>query len=621
MTKKDTKLKKVRKIKEADEMLTDQTVAPTNAVPATNEEVAPSVPATDNADGIELTGTITINPQDLAQAIAQTTGDVAPAETGDDLVAKQTEDNSDVPVVDGGMNESKSRKSFKKSKMKEEYMGVPTTDAENAAQSAYPSMCKTEDEVNVPSSVPTSMGSDGVLGDDSAYISDSEYDMIKEFRSLKGNKKKMRESDEEEVDDVEEIDEPTSDDSNVVDDEETPVDNDKVCDELNDLLDHIDDELQSNIDDVQSNVDDLKDQIADVKSMLNPEEETDEESEDDSEDSDEDFEGEMDIDDLAESKRRKAIKESIRRRNHRHTLSEMRHRNIMRKKFVEARRKKLHENTTITYDLLDGNYTPWGQATEIYERINDEGKLEDLDNILCDMYPDGISETELNDLLAYDWETVYEWLGISDEDDNFVESVNRIKTSTPKRALTRQVMPRRSALRVKESRRIRPSRLSENRSNSLRRLHLHENNHSLVRPSRVRESRLVTRSMNSSKLIRPSKLSENRSNSLRRLHLHENRSPLMRESRITRPSRLSENRSNLVNRYEERLNAKYEAMKKFRENAKKNSQNYSNALHSTVKLHESSSNPNSWINNQSIDKYKERTALNFKDMLNDGFLG
>ena len=38
------------------------------------------------------------------------------------------------------------------------------------------------------------------------------------------------------------------------------------------------------------------------------------------------------------------------------------------------------------------------------------------EQILEDTYPDGMTETELNDLLWFDSESVYEWLGIRSEE-------------------------------------------------------------------------------------------------------------------------------------------------------------------------------------------------------------
>lgn len=54
-------------------------------------------------------------------------------------------------------------------------------------------------------------------------------------------------------------------------------------------------------------------------------------------------------------------------------------------------------------------------AQRIWEELGREG-FDQLEEILDELYPDGIDETELNDLLWFDAETVYEWLGIGDED-------------------------------------------------------------------------------------------------------------------------------------------------------------------------------------------------------------
>lgn len=55
-------------------------------------------------------------------------------------------------------------------------------------------------------------------------------------------------------------------------------------------------------------------------------------------------------------------------------------------------------------------------AQRIWEEQGSEG-FDQLEAILENLYPDGIDETELNDLLWFDAETVYEWLGIGDEED------------------------------------------------------------------------------------------------------------------------------------------------------------------------------------------------------------
>ena len=70
---------------------------------------------------------------------------------------------------------------------------------------------------------------------------------------------------------------------------------------------------------------------------------------------------------------------------------------------------------TITYELDLNRFEAWSGAKETLERIQKEGKCAELENVLEELYPDGMTETELNDLLWFDSESVYEWLGIRSE--------------------------------------------------------------------------------------------------------------------------------------------------------------------------------------------------------------
>ena len=70
---------------------------------------------------------------------------------------------------------------------------------------------------------------------------------------------------------------------------------------------------------------------------------------------------------------------------------------------------------TITYELDLNSFQAWSGAKDTLERIQREGKCELLEQILEDIYPDGMTETELNDLLWFEPETIYEWLGIRSE--------------------------------------------------------------------------------------------------------------------------------------------------------------------------------------------------------------
>ena len=71
---------------------------------------------------------------------------------------------------------------------------------------------------------------------------------------------------------------------------------------------------------------------------------------------------------------------------------------------------------TITYELDLNSFQAWSGAKDTLDRVQREGKCGLLEQILEDIYPDGMTETGLNDLLWFEPETVYEWLGIRSEE-------------------------------------------------------------------------------------------------------------------------------------------------------------------------------------------------------------
>ena len=44
-------------------------------------------------------------------------------------------------------------------------------------------------------------------------------------------------------------------------------------------------------------------------------------------------------------------------------------------------------------------------------------QLDMVESILEDAYPDGMSETQINDFFWFDFDTIREWLGIKDEEE------------------------------------------------------------------------------------------------------------------------------------------------------------------------------------------------------------
>ena len=71
---------------------------------------------------------------------------------------------------------------------------------------------------------------------------------------------------------------------------------------------------------------------------------------------------------------------------------------------------------TITYELDLERFEAWSGGKRTLERIIDEGKCGLLEQMLEELYPDGMTETQLNDLLWFDSESVYDWLGMRSEE-------------------------------------------------------------------------------------------------------------------------------------------------------------------------------------------------------------
>ena len=72
---------------------------------------------------------------------------------------------------------------------------------------------------------------------------------------------------------------------------------------------------------------------------------------------------------------------------------------------------------TITYELDLNSFKAWSGAIDTLDRIKREGKCEKLESILEGTYPDGMTETELNDLLWFEADEVYSWLGLRTESE------------------------------------------------------------------------------------------------------------------------------------------------------------------------------------------------------------
>lgn len=84
------------------------------------------------------------------------------------------------------------------------------------------------------------------------------------------------------------------------------------------------------------------------------------------------------------------------------------------KNFYHKKNEALDEALiTKEYDLAD--FEPWGPAVDTWDLISSNDMVGDLEAIIEDLYPDGIDETQLNDILAYDSDWVLSELGIEED--------------------------------------------------------------------------------------------------------------------------------------------------------------------------------------------------------------
>jgi hypothetical protein len=74
--------------------------------------------------------------------------------------------------------------------------------------------------------------------------------------------------------------------------------------------------------------------------------------------------------------------------------------------------KTFNENSSLD------NFETWSGATSTKQSIIDNGKVDEFDNLIEELYPDGLSETQLNDILWFESDWCFEMLGISEDEDD-----------------------------------------------------------------------------------------------------------------------------------------------------------------------------------------------------------
>ena len=67
--------------------------------------------------------------------------------------------------------------------------------------------------------------------------------------------------------------------------------------------------------------------------------------------------------------------------------------------------------------IITTKYTPWSGAIDTYNTIVEAGKEEEFESLIEELYPDGIEEVALNDILWFEPDFILESLGLSEEDE------------------------------------------------------------------------------------------------------------------------------------------------------------------------------------------------------------
>ena len=59
----------------------------------------------------------------------------------------------------------------------------------------------------------------------------------------------------------------------------------------------------------------------------------------------------------------------------------------------------------------------WSGAVYVRDYVVNLGLMDDLERIIDEEYPEGIDETELNDLFWHEGDTIAQWLGYKNEEE------------------------------------------------------------------------------------------------------------------------------------------------------------------------------------------------------------
>ena len=68
----------------------------------------------------------------------------------------------------------------------------------------------------------------------------------------------------------------------------------------------------------------------------------------------------------------------------------------------------------ITSEMSLKNFKAWSGAKDTLNKLIELDKCDELEFMLDDLYPDGLTDTQLNDILWFEDEWIFETLGIEE---------------------------------------------------------------------------------------------------------------------------------------------------------------------------------------------------------------
>lgn len=71
---------------------------------------------------------------------------------------------------------------------------------------------------------------------------------------------------------------------------------------------------------------------------------------------------------------------------------------------------------TIKKEINLQDFETWSGATDTMKYLTSE-EIETIETMIVELYPKGLEETQLNDILWFETELIAEWLGYNDFDE------------------------------------------------------------------------------------------------------------------------------------------------------------------------------------------------------------